>query len=90
MSPRLNPYAISPEAMQELIAFQEFLRTSDIDALLVEIVRVRTSQLNGCRQGVRRHMRTARNLGETEERLESLAEWRTATCYSAKELVALE
>jgi AhpD family alkylhydroperoxidase len=90
MSRRLDPYSVSPESMEELISFQEFLQMSDLDSSLVEIVRARVSQLNGCIQGITRHKRVACDLGETQERLSSLLYWRTVACYTAREKAALE
>jgi AhpD family alkylhydroperoxidase len=87
---RLDPYSVSPESMEELISFQEFLQMSDLDRSLVEIVRARVSQLNGCTQGIARHTRVACDLGETPERLSSLVYWRTVQCYTARERAALE
>jgi AhpD family alkylhydroperoxidase len=90
MFARLDPYAVSPESMEELISFHEFLQMSDIERSLVEIVRARVSQLNGCIQGIARHTRVASDLGETQERLSSLVYWRTTPCYTAREKAALE
>src|SRR5712672_747236 len=76
--------------MQELISFHEFRELSGIDENLVELLRVRVSQINACPSGVRRHLRRARNLGETDERLESLNVWRETTLYTERECAALE
>ena len=90
MTPRLDPYSVSPKEMQELISFHEFRELSGIDENLVELLRVRVSQINACTSGVRRHMRRARNLGETDERLESLNVWRETTLYTERECAAFE
>jgi|KBSMisStaDraftv2_1062788.scaffolds.fasta_scaffold1349254_2 AhpD family alkylhydroperoxidase len=90
MLPRLDPYAVAPETMAELISFQEFLEMSDVDRALVEIIRARVSQLNGCSQGIARHRRVASALGESAERLSSLMEWRTDPIFTAREKAALD
>ena len=90
MSARLDPYAVSPGTMQELISFQEFRCVAELDDALVEMLRARVSQINGCLQGVHRHMRVARQLGETNERLACLVIWRNMPFYTERERAALE
>jgi AhpD family alkylhydroperoxidase len=90
MSARLDPYSVSPKEMQELISFQQFREASGIDELLIELLRARVSQLNGCASGIRRHLRGARTLGETRDRLYKLYDWRNVDLYSDKERAGLE
>lgn len=87
--PRVNPYASCPEAMQELISLQEYTQMTGLDVFLIELVRTRVSQVNGCAQGIRRHTRRARELGESEERLCALDSWRETSIYSERERAAL-
>jgi AhpD family alkylhydroperoxidase len=87
--PRLNPYYASPEAMEELISFQEFLDMAGLDEKLVELLRTRVSQINGCAHGACKHARSARALGETEERLFALPAWRNAPLFTERERAAL-
>src|SRR5690349_11534685 len=75
--------------MQELIALQAFMDSSGLDTALIELVRLRVSRLNGCVQGARRHLRKARLLGESSDRLTALDGWRLAPQFSAKERAAL-
>ena len=90
MLTRLDPYAVAPEAIEELISFQEFLEMSEVDRPLVEIVRARVSQLNGCSQGIARHCRVASGLGESQQRLSSLKDWRSVSMFTPKERAALD
>ena len=62
---------------------------SEVDRPLVEIVRARVSQLNGCSQGIARHCRVASGFGESQERLASLMEWRTVSMFTPRERAAL-
>ena len=89
MSVRLDPYAVSPKEMQELISFQEFRNASTLQESLIELLRARVSQLNGCVHGIRRHLRGARILGERHERLSSLDDWQEAPIFSEMERAAL-
>ena len=87
---RLDPYAVSPKEMQELISLHAFLDASGLEESLIELLRLHVSRLNGCMQGVRRHSRRASALGETEARLADLGAWRSAMSFTEKERVALE
>jgi AhpD family alkylhydroperoxidase len=89
MTLRLDPYAVSPKEMQELISFQEFRDESGVESTLVELLRARVSQLNGCRQGIRRHLHNAATLGERKERLSCLAVWQEARLFTDRERAAL-
>jgi AhpD family alkylhydroperoxidase len=89
LTPRLDPYSASPETMQEFMSFQEFLNTTGLDVALMELIRTRVSQINGCAHGIGRHTRAARALGESEDRLYLLDAWRAAPLYSERERAAL-
>jgi AhpD family alkylhydroperoxidase len=86
----LDPYAVSPKEMQELISLHTFLDSSGLDESLIELLRLHVSVLNGCTQGVRRHCGRLSTLGETTERLAALAAWRNASLFTEKERAALE
>jgi AhpD family alkylhydroperoxidase len=81
---------VGAREMQELIALQSFMDFSGLDAGLIELVRLRVSRSNGCVQGARRHLRKARLLGESIERLDALDGWRQSSRFSGKERAALE
>jgi AhpD family alkylhydroperoxidase len=86
----LDPYAISPKEMQELISLHAFLDSSGLDESLIELLRLNVSRLNGCEQGVRRHSRRAWLLGEQSARLAALATWQGSALFTEKERAALE
>jgi AhpD family alkylhydroperoxidase len=86
----LDPYAVSPKEMQELISLHAFLDSSGLEESLIELLRLHVSLLNGCAEGVRRHCRRLSVLGETTERLVALGAWRSASLFTEKERVALE
>jgi len=86
----LDPYAVSPKEMQELISLQAFLDSSGLDESLIELLRLNVSRLNGCAHGIRRHSRRAWLLGESSARLAALAAWRGSALFTEQERVALE
>ena len=79
-----------PDGFGALSHLHRAVEASGIDPLLLELVRLRASQLNGCAYCVERHTAGAREAGETEERLGALAGWQSAPVFSARERAALE
>ena len=89
MQPRLNPYQAAPEAMKALTELEKYVRNSGIEPTLIELVKTRASQINGCAYCIYMHTRDARARGETEERLYLLDAWHEASLYTERERAAL-
>jgi AhpD family alkylhydroperoxidase len=89
MTPRLNPYKAAPEAMNALVALENYVQESGLDHSLVDLVKTRASQINGCAYCIHMHTSEARARGETEERLYLLNAWRESPLYSERECAAL-
>jgi AhpD family alkylhydroperoxidase len=90
MKPRMNPFKASPKAYQAMSALESFIESCGIERPLLELVKMRASQINGCAYCLDMHSKDARVLGETEERLYLLNSWREAPFYSERERAALE
>ncbi len=88
MNARLNPMTAAPALMAD---FQRtsFAINSSLETGLVELVEIRASQINGCANCVNLHAWSARQNGETEQRVYLLSAWREAPCYSERERAAL-
>jgi AhpD family alkylhydroperoxidase len=78
-----------PGAMKAMVALVRELRRGPLDQSLVELVKIRASQLNGCAYCVDTHVRAARARGESEQRLQLLPVWHDAPCFSERERAAL-
>jgi AhpD family alkylhydroperoxidase len=89
MEPRLNPYKAAPEIMKAMFAFESAVAGSGLEASLIELVKIRASQINGCAFCIHMHTRDARAKGETEERIYLLDAWRESPLYSERERAAL-
>ena len=89
MKPRLNPYQVAPAMMKPMIALEEAVAGSGLEAPLIELVKTRASQINGCAFCLHMHTRDARAQGETEERLYLLDAWRESPLYTERERAAL-
>ena len=75
---RLDAYAVDPKALHAILAMERYVRDSDLDPRLYELVKIRASQINGCAYCLDMHTRDARELGEDQRRLDILAAWREA------------
>ena len=82
-------YEEAPELMQAMLELEQNVRASGLPTSLVQLVKTRASQLNGCAYCVHMHSRDARAAGESEERLYLLSTWRESPLYSALERAAL-
>jgi len=89
MQPRLNPYTAAPDPMKAMIALEKAIAASGLEPTLIDLVKTRASQINGCAYCLHMHTHEARAHGETEERLHVLAAWRESPLYSARERAAL-
>lgn len=89
MTQRLNPFTISPAAMQPWIELGKTIQTNGLEPLLRELVMTRAAQINGCTFCLHHHIADARKHGETEDRLHLLSAWRESTLYSNRERAAL-
>jgi AhpD family alkylhydroperoxidase len=89
MSERLNYADAAPGAYQAMLGIETYVRGCGLERSLLELMKVRASQLNGCAYCLDMHCKDARAAGESEQRLDLLAAWREAPCYSARERAAL-
>jgi AhpD family alkylhydroperoxidase len=90
MEARLNAQQESPTAYAELVRLETFVRkASKLEPSLVELVRMRASQINGCAYCIDMHSKDARSEGETEQRLYALTAWRETPFFTARERAAL-
>jgi AhpD family alkylhydroperoxidase len=76
MSNRINIQQLQPEAFKAMFALENYVRTSGISATHKELIKIRTSQINGCAFCIDMHTRDARKNGETEQRIYLLNAWR--------------
>ena len=89
MTPRLNPCKAAPAAMKALVALEKYVQQSGLDHALIDLVKTRASQINGCAYCIHMHTSEARARGETEERLYLLDAWHESPLYSERERAAL-
>jgi AhpD family alkylhydroperoxidase len=89
MTPRLNPFAAAPAPMQSWLDWGKSILQCGLEPSLVELVKIRASQINGCAVCLHMHTADARKQGETEQRLYLLDAWRESPLYGERERAAL-
>ncbi|MGN6095299.1 MAG: carboxymuconolactone decarboxylase family protein [Bosea sp. (in: a-proteobacteria)] len=89
MTKRLNYYAVAPEALKPLLALEESIKKSSLEHSLIELVKMRASQINGCAYCLHMHSADARKAGESEARLYLLNAWHESALYTPRERAAL-
>ena len=89
MQQRLNYKLASPDAFKAMLHTEQQVHKSGLEESLLELVKTRASQINGCAWCLDMHTKDARARGETEQRLYLLSAWREAPFYSERERAAL-
>jgi AhpD family alkylhydroperoxidase len=90
MKARINLMNVNPGIVQAMLGLEKQVSKSGLDHTLLDLVRMRASQINGCAFCLDRHSKDARAAGETEQRLYGLNAWRETPYYSARERAALD
>jgi AhpD family alkylhydroperoxidase len=89
MKMRLDYMKVQPEAFQTLMKLEGYVKNSGLDHNLLELVKIRASQINGCAFCLDMHTKDALAMGETTQRLFLLNAWREAPFYTEAERAAL-
>src|SRR5258708_6807478 len=89
MKPRMNFYQAAPDTIKALSGLEAQIAGSGLEKSLIELVKTRASQINGCAFCINMHTQDARKQGETEQRLYLLNAWRESPLYTDRERAAL-
>ena len=89
MKPRIDFYTASPDALKAMIALESAVSMLPLEKNLIELVKLRASQINGCAFCLDMHTADARKGGETERRLYTLSAWRETPFFTPRERAAL-
>ncbi|MBN7797655.1 carboxymuconolactone decarboxylase family protein [Parahaliea mediterranea] len=89
MKERLDPHTASPKAIKAMLKLEDYTHHCGLEHALVELVKIRASQINGCAYCLDMHTRDARSAGESEQRLYVLSAWTESPLYSERERAAL-
>jgi AhpD family alkylhydroperoxidase len=90
MQPRIDAPKVAPAAYQAMLGLEMFVRkNSKLEPALLELVKMRASQINGCAYCLDMHSKDARAEGETEQRLYALPAWEETPFFTDRERSAL-
>ncbi|MBC3491862.1 carboxymuconolactone decarboxylase family protein [Pseudomonas taiwanensis] len=89
MQARIEWAKHAPQAYKAMVGLEQALANSGLENSLLELVRLRASQINGCAYCVNMHANDARMAGETEARLQTLSVWRETRYFTPRERAAL-
>jgi AhpD family alkylhydroperoxidase len=87
-SPRIDLRQAS-QAVEQVLALEKYIHTLGLDERLIELVKLRASQINGCAFCVDMHARRLRELGEPNERIDAVAAWSEGPFFDERERAAL-
>lgn len=88
MTAKIDLFAAAPQLMKSWTSVSMSVAAS-LESDLIELVKIRASQINGCANCINMHTQEARAKRETEQRIYLLSAWREAPCYSERERAAL-
>jgi AhpD family alkylhydroperoxidase len=89
VEPRIDYAKASEKGLAAMLGMEHHVHASGLEPLLIELVKLRTSLINGCAYCVDMHTKVARALGETEQRLYAVSVWEETPFYTDRERAAL-
>lgn len=89
MTARLDPRQVAPDGTRAMSALHEYVRGCGLEHSLLELIKLRASQINGCAWCMDMHTKELRAAGESEQRLYLLSAWRECPFYTERERAAL-
>jgi AhpD family alkylhydroperoxidase len=89
MQQRLEANKVAPDGYKAMSALQAYVTSCGLEASLLELVKIRASQINGCAFCIAMHTKDARKLGESDERMHLLNAWEEAPVFTPRERAAL-
>jgi AhpD family alkylhydroperoxidase len=89
MQSRIEYIEVAPGAMKTLFGLEKYLAECGLEPSLIDLIKLRASQINGCAYCIDMHTKDARSRGESEQRLYELDAWRETPFYTEREQAAL-
>jgi len=86
---RLDYASALPAGLTAMLGLEKVVHAGTLDPLLLELVKIRASQINGCARCLEMHTKDARAIGEEQDRLDLVSAWKEAGCFSDAERAAL-
>lgn len=90
MAKRMDYYKVAPEALAIMMSMDAYINSTSIDPKLIELIKIRASQINGCAFCLNMHAADAKKRGESDQRIFCVGVWEECAFYSEEEKAALE
>lgn len=90
MEQRIDALKVAPDGYRALVGVETYLSHCGLEATLLDLMKLRASQINGCAYCIDMHWKDLRAMGESEQRLYGLDAWRESPYYTDRERAALE
>src|ERR1041384_4792827 len=90
MQCRIEYEKVAPDGVKAMFGLESYVRHCDLEPALLELVKFRASQINGCAYCIDMHTKDARARGETEQRLYALNAWRETPFFTDRERAGLD
>ncbi|MEA4903313.1 MAG: carboxymuconolactone decarboxylase family protein [Petrimonas sp.] len=90
MEKRIDIQRIEPKAYEAMLGLEKYLSTSTLDKKLIELIKTRASQINGCAYCIEMHANDALKYGETQRRIFAVSAWWESPLFDEKEKIALK
>ncbi len=87
---RINYYTVGKDGVHEMIAMENYLKTTDIDPILGDLVRLRASLINGCAYCIKLHATDLQKQGVEFGKIMGVSVWEDSDYFTEKEKAALE
>ncbi len=87
---RKSIHEVEPNAYTAMIGLEKYIRSSQIEPLLQELIKIRASQINGCAYCIDMHTQEAIKIGETPRRIFAVSAWKESPLFSEKERAVLQ
>jgi AhpD family alkylhydroperoxidase len=81
---------LEPDAYKAMSGLEQYIRNSQIDPILRELIKIRASQINGCAYCIDMHTQEALKIGETQRRIFAISAWKESPLFSEKEKAVLQ
>ena len=89
MNSRIDYYKIAPDAVKAMLNLEVYVNKSGLDKTLLELIKLRASQINGCAYCIDLHTTDAHKAGESERRLHAVVVWKESNFFTERERAAL-
>jgi len=87
---RISIKDLEPAAYKAMLGLEQYIRSSPIPPLLLEMIKIRASQINGCAYCIDMHTREALKIGESQRRIFALSAWKESPLFTEEERIVLQ